>query len=102
MENQIVKTISAEEFKKKIDSNICILIDVRTQGEHEDERIMDSESFDISRSDFTDRINNLDKEKIYLVYCRSGARSSHAMEIMKQLDFKEVYNLDGGMMNWKY
>ena len=35
------------------------------------------------------------------VYCRSGARSFQACELMNQLGFKHVYNLDGGILEWK-
>ncbi|MCG9880521.1 MAG: rhodanese-like domain-containing protein [Bacteroidia bacterium] len=35
-----------------------------------------------------------------MVYCRSGARSSRAAEIMQANGFKKVYNLSGGIMGW--
>lgn len=43
----------------------------------------------------------LDRDKKYLVYCRSGKRSKSAQEIMKELGFKEVINMTGGFMDWE-
>ena len=40
------------------------------------------------------------KKKSYYVYCRSGKRSYAACEIMKDLGFKNVYNLESGYMGW--
>ena len=34
------------------------------------------------------------------VYCRSGKRSYAACEIMKDLGFKNVYNLESGYLGW--
>jgi len=46
-------------------------------------------------------LNNLDKNKTYLIYCRSGARSGSALDIMAELNFREVYNILGGINQWK-
>jgi len=43
----------------------------------------------------------LNKNKIYLIYCRSGRRSENALNMMKELDFREVYNMLGGINSWK-
>jgi len=91
-------TISFGEFKKKLDSGEYILIDIRTQEEHNQERIAESDVFDISQPDFIEKLNSLDKNKKYLIYCRSGSRSGYALKIMYQLGFKEVYDLEGGIM----
>jgi len=33
-----------------------------------------------------------------LVYCRSGNRSSQAVEMMKELKFEHIYHLSGGIL----
>jgi rhodanese-related sulfurtransferase len=35
-----------------------------------------------------------------MVYCRSGARSTNGGNVMLQMGFKEVANLNRGMMGW--
>jgi len=49
---------------------------------------------------FLDEIEKLDKSKNYYVYCRSGARSAQACNLMEQIGFDTTYNLLGGFMEW--
>jgi rhodanese-related sulfurtransferase len=49
---------------------------------------------------FEDRIDDLDKDKTYVIYCRSGVRSAGALDVMEQLGFKEVYNILEGILRW--
>jgi len=46
-------------------------------------------------------LEKLDKEKNYLIYCKSGRRSSKVLEIIKDLGFTQVYNIKGGFEGWK-
>ncbi len=96
----MLETISKEEFKQKLDSGDYILIDVRTQGENDEVKIAESLVFDIGQPDFLEKIKDLDRNGKYLLYCASGSRSSHALDFMKQLGFSEVYDLEGGVMNF--
>lgn len=48
--------------------------------------------------DFANRLDKLDKNKIYLVYCPTGCGKTS--DIMKQLGFREVYELEGGIQAW--
>ncbi len=50
--------------------------------------------------DFKNQLTQLDKSKIYLVYCRSGNRSGQACLTMQGLGFNELFNLVGGTMSW--
>lgn len=92
--------ISKEEFKEKLDSGEYILLDVRTQDEHDSKRIAESEVFDITQSDFMNKIERLDKNQKYLIYCKSGRKSNQALEIMKKLGFNKIYDLEGGILNY--
>jgi rhodanese-related sulfurtransferase len=47
------------------------------------------------------KIQSYNKENSYYLYCKSGARSAQACQIMGQLGFANVYNLTGGITNWK-
>jgi rhodanese-related sulfurtransferase len=46
------------------------------------------------------KIENFDKSKMYLVYCRSGSRSVAACQILESVGIKNVYNLTGGITDW--
>ena len=78
-----------------------IILDVRTPEEFKIEHIENAILIDYRSGDFKDKINQLDKKKTYLVYCRGGGRSAGAIEIMKDLDFISLYHLYEGMEIWK-
>lgn len=77
-----------------------LIIDVRTPEEFADGRIDNTINLDYYSETFRDELNKLDKNKTYLIYCRSGNRSGKALIIMKELNFTEVYNMSGGILEW--
>jgi rhodanese-related sulfurtransferase len=78
-----------------------VILDVRTEEEFESGYIKGALNMDIhGGADFLASIDALDKSKSYFVYCRSGARSAQACQLMIQKGFIAVYNLDGGVLNW--
>jgi rhodanese-related sulfurtransferase len=95
------KHIDAHSFKEKMQNEEFIIIDVRTPDEHKDKRIANCLLIDFYEPTFLEKINKLDRDKTYLVYCRSGNRSGQAMDMMKNMDFVEVYNLEGGIIGWE-
>ena len=79
----------------------AIILDVRTEEEVEDGFIPNMLNLDIRKGqDFLDEVEKLDKSKNYYIYCRSGARSGQACDLMSQMGFETTYNLIGGFMNW--
>ena len=88
----------ANKYKLLSDSKI---IDVRTPQEFQEFRIPDSENIDFyDPQNFVKKITPLDKEASYLLYCKSGVRSYNSCSIMKDMGFKNVYNLIGGISEW--
>jgi rhodanese-related sulfurtransferase len=73
---------------------------VRTPDEFAEEHIENATNIDFYSETFRDMLNTLDKNKTYLIYCRSGARSGSTLDIMAELNFEEVYNMSGGMIEW--
>jgi len=98
----ISESVSVEIFNQKIDSGDYIIIDIRTEMEHEKERIADMQNnIDIFSEDFDKELNKLDKNKKYLIYCHSGSRTKMGLQRMRTLGFDEVYELEGGIVAWK-
>ena len=95
-------TISVAEFAKKIkeDKNVVIL-DVRTPQEYTQEHLPNAILENMQEDSFEATIAEMDKNKTYLLYCKIGSRSSKALETMKTAGFKQVFHLDGGMVDWK-
>ena len=74
------KNISAEKFKKLQEENPdAVVLDVRTPGEVRQGKIPGAKNLELTGKNFREEIQKLNKNKVYLVYCRSGARSGQAL-----------------------
>lgn len=96
---QEVNPREAERMIHKQDGELVIL-DVRTPEEYREGHLEDSLNIDIYAEDFREQIDELERGKTYLVYCRSGARSARAAGIMDEMGFEDVYNMTGGFLGW--
>lgn len=94
--------LSPDEFSNKLkqDDN-AVIIDVRTPGEYNEGHIPNAVLMNIYDPSFAENIHQLDRNKNYYIYCRSGNRSYHAGKYMVQLGFKNVYNLSSGIIDWE-
>ena len=80
----------------------AIILDVRTPEEFETSRIPNSKNIDFyNPQNFMQEIEKLDKSNSYYVYCRTGVRSANSCQLMNELGFHNVYNLLGGIVEWK-
>ena len=102
---QIIEKITPEEayilIQENKDNPNFVILDVRTPEEFLGECIENAVNLDYYSDTFKNDLDKLDKNKTYLIYCRSGRRSENALNIMKELDFREVYNMSGGIIKWK-
>jgi rhodanese-related sulfurtransferase len=97
----ISETIATKEFQHIIGSSQVIILDVRTPGELSGGIIDGAINVDFKSSDFQTKIDEMDKDATYMVYCAGGGRSRDAANLMKDLKFKKVYDLQGGFSQWK-
>jgi len=81
-------------------SDEVVLLDVRTPEEYREIRVPGSINIDFYAADFASQLDALPKDVPYVVYCRSGNRSSQAVDIMADLGFTEVLDVDGGIVSW--
>ena len=104
-QNQIIENITPEEayslIQKNMNNKKFIILDVRTPEEFASEHIEKAVNLDYYSATFKNDLDQLDKNSAYLIYCKSGNRSGNTLNIMKDLDFREVYNMLGGIVNWK-
>jgi rhodanese-related sulfurtransferase len=113
LESQIAhKVLTPQEAYDLIKANEgnpnFVILDVRTLEEFEEERIKNAINIDYyvdERTNYTksfrSELEKLDKEKTYLVYCLADIRSRTALEMMEHLGFREVYDMSGGIVQWK-
>ena len=101
--SQTSKTnLSPIEFSNKIsESPEAVILDVRTPQEFSEGHIENAKNADWNGNQFELQIAKFDKTKPLFVYCLGGGRSASAASKLRSNGFKEVYELDGGMMNWR-
>ncbi|WP_299238203.1 rhodanese-like domain-containing protein [Sulfurihydrogenibium sp.] len=94
--------LNAKQFYEMMqkEKNVIIL-DVRTPQEYQEGHISNAINIPVQiLGQQLDKLNNF-KDKKILVYCRSGHRSAIASQILDKAGFKNVYNLKGGLFEWK-
>lgn len=94
-----MKEITARQLEEKIkqDENIE-LIDVREDFEIKFGKIPEAKNIPLQQ--LLNSLNELDKNKEYILICRSGSRSDMAGQFMEMQGFKTV-NVVDGMIGWR-
>jgi len=95
-----LEELTAVELKRWIDSGQDLqLIDVREPHEYEFARIPGTTLIPLGQLE--NRASELDPSRETVVYCRSGARSLHAIRQLRQAGFAgRLLNLRGGILAW--
>lgn len=95
------KDVDVAEFEKLIRAGGHILLDVRTPREFRRSRIAGAVNIDFNADDFGKRIDELDRKRPVLVYCRTGRRSAEACDLLVEKGFARVFHLEGGIVAWE-
>lgn len=94
--------LSADAFNKQIQATgNPQIIDVRTTDEYNSGHIANAQNLNIYDDDFNQKLDLLNKADTIFVYCKSGGRSSDAAKRLTAKGFKNVYELEGGMLRWE-
>ena len=101
---QKIEDVNAQEaftlIRENRDNTDFFIIDVRTPEEFAEGHIENAINIDFRSKSFNNGIGRLDRNKTYLIYCRSGNRSRGALDTMIELNFVEVYHLTAGIVGW--
>jgi thioredoxin len=96
-----IQTIDVKTFAEKLKTTQNPqLLDVRTPEEYVVERIDNAVNVNWNGVDFESIASAYDKSKPIFVYCKVGGRSAQAANKLSEMGFKEIYNLEGGIMKW--
>ncbi len=101
-ENDAVEVITVEEMDSLLEMGNVKLIDVRTPDEYAKGHIEGAINIDFRNKDFENLISKVDKSKPVAVYCGRGGRSGKCSAYMKKAGFTKIYDLDGGITEWKF
>ena len=99
--NPAIHTIPTAQFREKIDQDSSKqLVDVRTALEYKRGHLKSSDNINYLVPGFKEKFKFYDKKKPLYIYCRSGHRSSGAAEVLAEEGFTEIYELQGGILEW--
>jgi adenylyltransferase/sulfurtransferase len=91
--------IDPVEVKQRIDrGDRFVLIDVREPHEYQICNIPQAKL--IPLGELQKRANELSTADEIVAHCKSGMRSAKAVDLLKQLGFKKVRNMKGGILAW--
>lgn len=94
--------MSMAEVHQTLESGKDIqLLDVRTAEEFNEGHVAGAMNVSVTDEGFEEGVVSLNKEKPIYVYCRSGKRSAKAAEILSELGFKVIYDVEGGITAWR-
>lgn len=94
--------ISVEQVKEDLDEGKdFILLDIRSKEEFREGHIEGAINIPLQFLAYEAENELLEKDQTIVLYCRSGVRTLTAAEILKQLDYTEVYDM-GGIHSWPY
>ncbi len=94
--------VEAVVFNKGMHQENVQLLDVRTAAEYKSGHIKNSLQADWNdKTQFSDRIQFVDKDKPVYIYCLAGGRSTAAADWMRKNGFTRVVELSGGINAWK-
>ena len=101
-EKAMYEQITAEEAKKIMDSGEeHIILDTREQDEFDEGHIPGAILIPYNEIENKAEAMLPDKDKLILVYCRSGRRSKIAAESLSKLGYTNVKEF-GGIIDWPY
>ena len=97
-----IKVVSAEEMQSILAQEDVQLVDVRTSNEYDKSHIVSAQNIDFKSPTFDEDVEQLDKNKPVILYCKSGGRSAKCAKKLKDAGFKKIYDLEGGISKWQY
>lgn len=98
---QTPNTVDVATLRAELAKGGVQLIDVRTPQEWSTGHISGAVHIDWFSDDFKAEVAGLDKQAPVRLYCAAGGRSEEARELLREMGFADVRDLDGGTAAWK-
>ena len=99
----IFEGVEVNTFETKLNTlENAFLIDVRTPAEYKSGHIYGATNIDFYQvENMKINFDNLDRNQPILIYCAAGGRSNKTGVLMKEMGFKQVYELSSGINGWR-
>lgn len=99
----LVPMISPRKVWEKLQSgDDFVLLDVRTQREHDSKPMNDERVIHVIMGELRERIDSIPRDKEIVVFCDLGIRSYEALRVLKGAGFTNIRSMEGGMRLWAY
>jgi adenylyltransferase/sulfurtransferase len=93
------RDISARELQKRLErGDDLLLLDVREQNEWNIAHLEGAKLVPVNS--ITQRAHELNTADEIVIYCKSGQRSARALNELRGLGFRKLWNLEGGINAW--
>ena len=99
--NEAIKKVDPVEFSEVVKQPGVVVLDVRTPEEFSAGHLPNAININLEGADFAGEVSKLDKNATVAVYCRSGNRSGVATEQMAELGFVDMFDMQGGILDWE-
>ncbi|MGG1607231.1 rhodanese-like domain-containing protein [Bacillus wiedmannii] len=94
-----MKEMTVKELEEKLLRKEAVnIVDVREVEEVAEGKIPEASNISLGLLEF--RMHELDKNKEYIIVCRSGGRSARAVQFLESYGFQAI-NMVGGMLAWE-
>ena len=90
--------ITAKDLSTRLKQNHLVLLDVREPHELEISALPGA--VNIPLGTLAARLSEIDSAQDLVVFCKTGGRSTRALELLVSAGFKKVKNLKGGINAW--
>lgn len=94
--------LQAKKFKEELLEKETIFIDVRTEEEYREAHIPGSINIPLNDLPSSEFVKRLQKNSKIRLNCHSGMRSHSAKNFLLAKGFKDVDDLQGGIVSWPY
>ena len=95
-----LRHLDTKAFAEAARQQGAVLLDVRTPAEFAAGHLAGAKNLDVQATTFATQLAALDKTARYVVYCRTGHRSTVAGQQMLAAGFTKVVDLAGGITAW--
>ena len=95
------KTISSEDLLNLMSQNKeLILVDTRTEEHFKKGHIKGAMNFPFTNVERMENVLRENRGKEIVIYCENGERSKKISDVLSNLGFSKIRNLDGGVTAW--
>ncbi|MCG7532678.1 rhodanese-like domain-containing protein [Psychrobium sp. MM17-31] len=97
-----IKKVNHQQATMMMNREDAVVLDVRGEGEYKKGHILGSKLVPLSKFKNND-LASIEKYKDtpIIVVCNSGMTSNQACQMLQKLGFNDLYNLQGGITEWR-